>query len=73
MFNLGVPVRKTGVLSEAAFGAKKDNLIGLKENVIVGKKIPAGTGMRKYDDLFVYPKEEIVEEDMELEAEMDDE
>ena len=64
----------TKVLSEAAFGAKKDNLIGLKENVIVGKKIPAGTGMRKYDDLFVYPKEEIEEEeDMEMDMEMDKE
>ena len=48
----------TKVLSEAAFGAKRDYLIGLKENVIVGKKIPAGTGMRKYEKLFVYPLEE---------------
>jgi DNA-directed RNA polymerase subunit beta' len=39
----------TKVLSQAAIAAKKDYLMGLKENVIVGKKIPAGTGMRKYD------------------------
>ena len=43
----------TKVLSTAAIGAKQDFLMGLKENVIVGKKIPAGTGMRKYEDLFV--------------------
>ncbi len=43
----------TKVLSQAAIAAKKDYLMGLKENVIVGKKIPAGTGMRKYDRLQV--------------------
>ncbi len=43
----------TKVLSQAAIEAKSDQLYGLKENVIVGKKIPAGTGLRKYDDLFV--------------------
>jgi DNA-directed RNA polymerase subunit beta' len=43
----------TKVLSTAAIAAKKDMLMGLKENVIVGKKIPAGTGMRKYDLLQV--------------------
>ncbi len=47
----------TKVLSTAAIGAKRDALLGLKENVIVGKKIPAGTGMREYDDLFVTTKE----------------
>ncbi|MEZ4908823.1 MAG: DNA-directed RNA polymerase subunit beta' [Saprospiraceae bacterium] len=52
----------TKVLSEAAFGAKKDTLMGLKENVIVGKKIPAGTGMRKYSNLFVVPK--VIDEDI---------
>ncbi len=46
----------TKVLSTAAIGAKQDNLVGLKENVIVGKQIPAGTGMRKYRDLIVAPK-----------------
>jgi len=42
-------------LSSAAIAAKKDVLNGLKENVIVGKKIPAGTGMRHYDELHVVP------------------
>ncbi len=43
----------TKVLSTAAIAAKKDFLMGLKENVIVGKKIPAGTGMRIYENLQV--------------------
>ena len=49
----------TKVLNEAAVNGKIDHLEGLKENVIVGKKIPAGTGMRNYDHLIVGPKEEI--------------
>ena len=48
----------TKVLSTAAIGAKSDNLLGLKENVIVGKPIPAGTGFRKYEELFVTSKEQ---------------
>ena len=51
----------TKVLNEAAVNGKVDHLEGLKENVIVGKKIPAGTGMRSYDHLIVGPKEEIEE------------
>jgi DNA-directed RNA polymerase subunit beta' len=47
----------TKVLSTAAIGAKRDELNGLKENVIVGKRIPAGTGMRHFNDLFVTSKE----------------
>ncbi len=47
----------TKVLSTAAIGAKQDYLLGLKENVIVGKQIPAGTGMRKYNDMFVTTRE----------------
>ncbi|MBK7359334.1 MAG: DNA-directed RNA polymerase subunit beta' [Saprospiraceae bacterium] len=43
----------TKVLSSAAMSAKSDDLSGLKENVIIGKKIPAGTGHRKYKDLLV--------------------
>jgi len=43
----------TKVLSTAAIAAKKDFLMGLKENVIVGKKIPAGTGLRQYERLQV--------------------
>jgi DNA-directed RNA polymerase subunit beta' len=46
----------TKVLSTAAIGAKLDFLQGLKENVIVGKKIPAGTGNRLYDKLYVADK-----------------
>ena len=47
----------TKVLSTAAIGARTDNLAGLKENVIVGKRIPAGTGLRHYDDLYVSTQE----------------
>lgn len=43
----------TKVLTEAAVNAKQDGLNGLKENVIVGHLIPAGTGLREYDDLIV--------------------
>ena len=43
----------TKVLNEAAVSGKEDYLEGLKENVIVGKKIPAGTGMRHYDSIIV--------------------
>jgi DNA-directed RNA polymerase subunit beta' len=43
----------TKVLSSAAIAAKKDMLMGLKENVIVGKRIPAGTGMRQFDRIQV--------------------
>ncbi|WP_296636269.1 DNA-directed RNA polymerase subunit beta' [Polaribacter sp.] len=49
----------TKVLNEAAVSGKIDTLEGLKENVIVGKKIPAGTGMRSYDKVIVGPKDEI--------------
>ena len=41
----------TKVLTEAAIKGKVDHLVGLKENVIIGKHIPAGTGMRKYRDI----------------------
>jgi DNA-directed RNA polymerase subunit beta' len=40
----------TRVLTEAAIDGKSDSLIGLKENIIIGKLIPAGTGMMKYRD-----------------------
>ncbi|MCS6935460.1 MAG: DNA-directed RNA polymerase subunit beta' [Chitinophagales bacterium] len=49
----------TKVLSLASIAAKQDQLIGLKENVIVGHRIPAGTGLRKFKKLIVTPKEEI--------------
>ena len=41
----------TKVLTEAAINGKVDHLVGLKENVIIGKHIPAGTGMKKYRDV----------------------
>jgi DNA-directed RNA polymerase subunit beta' len=41
----------TRVLTDAAIKGKKDNLLGLKENVIIGKLIPAGTGMKRYKDV----------------------
>jgi len=43
----------TRVLTEAAIKGKVDSLIGLKENVIIGKQIPAGIGMRQYQDIRV--------------------
>ena len=43
----------TRVLTEAAIKGKEDNLIGLKENVIIGKLIPAGTGMKRYQDVTI--------------------
>ncbi|WP_078066385.1 DNA-directed RNA polymerase subunit beta' [Staphylococcus aureus] len=41
----------TRVLTDAAIKGKRDELLGLKENVIIGKLIPAGTGMRRYSDV----------------------
>jgi DNA-directed RNA polymerase subunit beta' len=62
----------TKVLNQAAVSGKVDHMLGLKENVIVGHKIPAGTGMKKFRDLLVgsvddlnrmtNKEEEIVEE-----------
>ncbi|AMG18929.1 DNA-directed RNA polymerase subunit beta' [Staphylococcus saprophyticus] len=55
----------TRVLTDAAIKGKRDNLLGLKENVIIGKLIPAGTGMRRYRDVEydkASPETEIVEE-----------
>jgi DNA-directed RNA polymerase subunit beta' len=51
----------TKVLNEAAISAKVDGLEGLKENVIVGHKIPAGTGLRAYEHVLVGSKEEYEE------------
>jgi len=48
----------TKVLNEAAISGKRDNLLGLKENVIVGHLIPSGTGLRAYDRIIVGSKEE---------------
>ena len=43
----------TRVLTEAAIKGKEDHLLGLKENVIIGKLIPAGTGMKRYQDVSI--------------------
>ena len=51
----------TKVLNEAAVNGKVDTLEGLKENVIVGHRIPAGTGVRDYDNIIVGSKEEFDE------------
>ena len=51
----------TKVLTQASINAKSDDLNGLKENVIVGHKIPAGTGLRKYEDIIVGSREEYEE------------
>jgi DNA-directed RNA polymerase subunit beta' len=48
----------TRVLTEAAMQGKRDPLVGLKENVIIGKLIPAGTGLAAYRDVTVEPTEE---------------
>ena len=60
----------TRVLTEAAIKSKRDPLLGLKENVIIGKLIPAGTGMSRYKDIEIdvealqrKPGEELKEED----------
>jgi DNA-directed RNA polymerase subunit beta' len=69
----------TKVLTEAAIKGRRDNLLGLKENVIIGKLIPAGTGMKRYKNINVdygvnaefmeaYQKQlESVDEDMDAE------
>ena len=49
----------TRVLTEAAIKGKVDDLVGLKENVIIGKLIPAGTGMRKYQNTHISTEEEL--------------
>ena len=51
----------TKVLTNAAIAAKSDFLLGMKENVIVGHKIPAGTGLREYEDLIVGSRDEYEE------------
>ena len=48
----------TRVLTDAAVKGKVDELVGLKENIIIGKLIPAGTGLNKYKDLSTNTKEQ---------------
>ncbi len=47
----------TRVLTDAAINGKEDRLVGLKENVLIGKLIPAGTGMKKYNDVAIQRSE----------------
>ncbi len=54
----------TRVLTEAAIKGKVDPLIGLKENVIIGKLIPAGTGMNIYKDIKINTEEDVSEEEV---------
>ena len=51
----------TRVLTEAAIKGKVDDLVGLKENVIIGKLIPAGTGMKKYQDIHINTEKKLEE------------
>jgi DNA-directed RNA polymerase subunit beta' len=48
----------TKILTDAAINGKSDKLVGLKENVIIGKLIPAGTGINRYRNIQVQPTEE---------------
>ena len=58
----------TKVLTEAAIKGKVDPLIGLKENVLIGKLIPAGTGMKRYRDVKLDTGEEDIVEEVEEEV-----
>ena len=57
----------TRVLTNAAINGKVDNLVGLKENVIMGNLIPAGTGLSRYDQLHVVNPDEVRESREEVE------
>ncbi|NLK27246.1 MAG: hypothetical protein GX306_02720, partial [Clostridiales bacterium] len=61
----------TKVLTEAAIKGKSDPLVGLKENVIIGKLIPAGTGMSRYQSVRL-DSEAVTEEGMEAMIEAHD-
>ena len=65
----------TKVLTEAAIKGKVDPLIGLKENVIIGKLIPAGTGMKRYRDVKLSTDNRVIEyddfEDVDFQDEVD--
>ena len=54
----------TRVLTQAAMEAKTDPLLGLKENVIIGKLVPAGTGLARYNDIEVEPSPQATAERM---------
>lgn len=56
----------TKVLTQASIEAKKDYLRGLKENVVVGHKVPAGTGLKDYNDIIVGSKRDLEESEVEV-------
>ena len=58
----------TRVLTDAAIKGKIDPLLGLKENVIIGKLIPAGTGMKRYKDITVTMNAHVIDEQLEAES-----
>ncbi len=59
----------TKVLTEAAINGRVDPLIGLKENVIIGKLIPAGTGMKRYRSIRLDTDNTVIEQDEEIKEE----
>lgn len=63
----------TQVLTDAAIAGKEDELIGLKENVILGHLIPAGTGMRQYDSALIEVEIDEQEQQAELAQEPEEE
>ena len=63
----------TKVLTEAAINGKVDHLIGIKENVIIGKPIPAGTGMKRYRNVKLDTDDRLLSEDDEISMSDDDE
>ena len=63
----------TKVLTEAAINGKVDHLIGLKENVLIGKLIPAGTGMKRYRSVKLDTDEVLKDDEILLSEEDDDE
>ena len=62
----------TKVLTEAAINGKVDHLIGIKENVIIGKPIPAGTGMKRYRNVKLDTDDRLLAEDDEISMSEDD-
>ena len=59
------------MLTDAAIASKVDNLLGLKENVIMGHLIPAGTGLKRFRNIIVSPREEEVPVTLEALAEQE--
>jgi DNA-directed RNA polymerase subunit beta' len=58
----------TKVLTDASIEGKVDNLLGLKENVIIGKLIPAATGLKRYRGIEIHPSDKVPRESYERET-----